>query len=419
MYLDKVVAAQKKGEAKGVYSICSANPRVLKAAMIGTQHPLLIEATCNQVNQFGGYTGIKPADFVHCVQTIAEENNFPVEKIILGGDHLGPYVWRDEPAESAMRKSEKLVHAYVNAGFKKIHLDCSMRLADDPVGTLDPVTASKRAARLALIAEKAGNHELRFVIGTEVPIPGGATEHEDGLQVTTVENVIQTIEETNKTFQELKLESAWERVIAVVVQPGVEFGDDFVLPFLPEAAKELSRFVEAQPFIFEAHSTDYQLKQALANLVEDHFGILRVGPVLTFAYREGVFALAMMENELIPEGQCSNIIGVIDDVMVKYPQYWKRYYHGKEREIAFQRRYSLSDRIRYYWSYPLVQEAINKMLSTLNNKDLPMALLKQYVPEIFIENKKNWRSITAEQILTMKIKNVLSGYEYACDPTLE
>ena len=134
MYLDEIVKAQKQGIAKGIVSICSAHPWVLKAAMQETEGPLLIEATCNQVNQFGGYTGMKPVDFVCYVRKIAKENNFPFENVILGGDHLGPSVWQSEPAGSAMEKSEHLIRDYVEAGFVKIHIDCSMPLGDDPHG---------------------------------------------------------------------------------------------------------------------------------------------------------------------------------------------------------------------------------------------------------------------------------------------
>ena len=55
------------------------------------------------------------------------------------------------------------------------------------------------------------------------------------------------------------------------------------------------------------------------------------------------------------------------------------------------------------------------MLATLDNEVIPMALLKQFVPEIFTETKENWKSITPEQILLMKIKNVLSEYDQACN----
>ena len=417
MYLDEVVKAQKRGEARGIVSICSAHPWVLKAAMLETEGSLLIEATCNQVNQFGGYTGMKPADFVRYVREIAEENGFPFENIILGGDHLGPSVWQDEPAESAMEKADLLIRDYVEAGFVKIHLDCSMQLADDPKSALDVEISAKRAARLAKIAEMVGdNKKLRYVIGTEVPIPGGATEHEEGVNVTKVENVQQTIEVTREAFLNLGLEDAWKRVIAVVVQPGVEFGDDFVLPYQPDAAEELSHFIETQPLIFEAHSTDYQSCEALKNLVRDHFAILKVGPALTFALREAIYALAMMEDELIPLQERSHIISVLDVVMVEHPEYWVRYYHGDEREKAFKRKYSLSDRIRYYWTRTLVQQAFEKMIVNFNERSLPVALLKQYVPEIYGEFQDSGVMISPEQILLMKIKDVLDDYEQACNP---
>ena len=417
MCLDEVLKAQKRGEARGIVSICSAHPWVLKAAMLETEGSLLIEATCNQVNQFGGYTGMKPADFVRYVREIAEENGFPFENIILGGDHLGPSVWQDEPAESAMEKADLLIRDYVEAGFVKIHLDCSMQLADDPKSALDVEISAKRAARLAKIAEMVGdNKKLRYVIGTEVPIPGGATEHEEGVNVTKVENVQQTIEVTREAFLNLGLEDAWKRVIAVVVQPGVEFGDDFVLPYQPDAAEELSHFIETQPLIFEAHSTDYQSCEALKNLVRDHFAILKVGPALTFALREAIYALAMMEDELIPLQERSHIISVLDVVMVEHPEYWVRYYHGDEREKAFKRKYSLSDRIRYYWTRPLVQQAFEKMIVNLNERSLPVALLKQYVPEIYGEFQDSGVMISPEQILLMKIKDVLDDYEQASNP---
>lgn len=418
MYLDEIVAAQKRGEAKGIPSICSAHPFVIKQALRVSQTfraSPLIEATCNQVNQYGGYTGMTPMDFVAYVSGFAEEVNFPFENIILGGDHLGPNVWQNEPAESAMQKSEVLVRDYVQAGFTKIHLDCSMKLADDPAGVLDVEVIAQRAARLAKAAEKSlpstfgrgvgGEGGLRYIIGTEVPVPGGATEHEEGVSVTKVEDVKQTITVTREAFLREGFAEAWERVIGVVVQPGVEFGDDFVLPYQPEAARELSQFIESQPIIFEAHSTDYQTRDALKNLVRDHFAILKVGPGLTFAFREAVFALAMMEDELIANYQRSNIIHVLDDVMVRYPGHWGKYYHGNEGEQAFKRKYSLSDRIRYYWVQPEVQGAIKRLMRNLGDDVLPNALLRQYMGET---------ELNATQVITCKVGNVLDDYFASC-----
>jgi len=400
MYLDEIIAAQKRGEAKGITSVCSAHPDVIRQTLMIFEHPL-IEATCNQVNQFGGYTGMTPKDFVMFVKGIAEEINFPFEKIILGGDHLGPNVWQNEPAESAIQKSKVMVRDYVQAGFTKIHLDCSMKLADDPQGELDVEIIAQRAARLAKIAEQSGDKKLRYIIGTEVPVPGGATEHEEGVSVTKVEDVKQTIEVTREAFLGEGLESAWERVIGVVVQPGVEFGDDFVLPYQPETTRRISGFIESQSMIYEAHSTDYQTKDALRNLVTDHFAILKVGPALTFAFREAIFALAMIENELVAKDLRSNIIQILDDVMVKHPEHWKGYYHGAKEELIFKRKYSLSDRVRYYWVWYEVQKALKSLLTNLGNNVLPYSLLSQFVGEI---------GLSAAQVITMKVSRVLENY---------
>ncbi len=408
MFLDEIVSAQKRGEAKGIPSICSAHPWVLQAAMHHNADVLLIEATCNQVNQFGGYTGMTPAAFLRYVRGIAQENNFPFENIILGGDHLGPSVWKSEPEESAMQKAEAMIRDYVRAGFVKLHLDCSMRLGDDPDGAPEVEVSARRTARLAKAAEEAAVEypsPLRYVIGTEVPIPGGATQHEETARVTTVEDARQTLDVTREAFNAEGLQPAWERVVAVVVRPGLEFGDDFVLPYEPGEAKKLSRFVESQPMVYEAHSTDYQTGAALKNLVRDHFAILKAGPCLTFAFREAVFALGMIEDELIAADRRSNIARVLDDVMVKHPEHWRQYYGGDEADQAFKRKYSLSDRARYYWVQPEVQNAFRRLMKNLGEKSLPYSLLSQFVGET---------DMNTTRVIEWKISNVLDNYLMAC-----
>ncbi|MBI5933611.1 MAG: class II D-tagatose-bisphosphate aldolase, non-catalytic subunit [Chloroflexi bacterium] len=246
--------------------------------------------------------------------------------------------------------------------------------------------------------------KLRYIIGTEVPIPGGATEREETVGVTKVEGARQTIEVTREAFLRAGLASAWERVMGVV-QPGVEFGDDFVLPYDPQKAQELSKFIEGQPMIYEAHPTDYQTRGALNDLVRDHFAILKVGPALTFAFREAVFALTMIENELIPKGQRANVIQALDDAMVKHPEHWKKYYHGTKADQAFKRKYSLSDRARYYWIQPDVQKALSGLLQNLGATPLPHALLSQFVGET---------NLTTAQVIARKLDRVLNDYQAAC-----
>jgi len=284
-----------------------------------------------------------------------------------------------------------------------------MRLGDDPQ-TLDVELFAKRTAQLAKVAEdsvgKERRNSLRYVIGTEVPVPGGAHEHEEIVSVTNVADVEQTIQVTRESFLREGLAEAWERVIGVVVQPGVEFGDDFVLPYIPQAAQNLSNFIESQTVVYEAHSTDYQTCEALKNLVDDHFAILKVGPALTFAYREAIFALAMIEDEVITKDQRSNIIQVLDNVMTNHPKYWQKYYQGSEHEQTFKRKYSLSDRARYYWMQAEVQDASKQLMNNLGENILPFSLLSQFV------GKTN---LTAEQVIQWKTDQVLENYLRACN----
>ncbi len=417
-YLDFVVQSHQFNHPLGITSICSAHPYVIEAALRNgqvKQIPVLIEATCNQVNQYGGYTGMTPADFVRFVEGVALRAGFPRERILLGGDHLGPLVWADEPSASAMAKAKALVRAYVEAGFRKIHLDCSMPCADDR--DFSPAVIAERAAELAAEAEAASQEAPlplpRYVIGTEVPPAGGAKAEEDRLLITRPEDAAETLELTRQAFLKRGLDSAWERVVAMVVQPGVEFGDAQVHEYHREEARPLSRFIETQPgLIYEAHSTDYQSREALRALVEDYFAILKVGPALTFAFREAVFALAGIEEVLCDES--SHIVHVLEEAMLSNPKYWIKYYRGDERALALARRYSFSDRIRYYWTTPAVERAFQRLRSNLNRVTIPLTLLSQYLPQQYRKVREGRLTNTFDALVLDKIQAVLEDYNLAC-----
>jgi len=287
---------------------------------------------------------------------------------------------------------------------------------DDPSHPLDAELAARRTAWLAKAAEAVADPATapRYVIGTEVPVPGGATAHEDGVSVTTVEDARRTLEVTRAAFLREGLEAAWERVIALVVQPGVEFGDDFVLDYNPTVARDLARFSETTPFVYEAHSTDYQSRDNLRALVRDHFAILKVGPALTFAFREAVFALAMMENELIPAETRSNLVEVLEDVMTRQPEHWQKYYHGDETAQRLARKFSRSDRLRYYWGNPQVQAAIGRLLHNIEEKSLPLALVSQYVAGQWERIRSGQIENTPEAVILDKVNSVLEEYAFAC-----
>ena len=404
----------------GIYAVCSAHPWVIEAAVLqalqdGT--PLLVEATSNQVNQYGGYTGMRPADFRDFVQKIARDARLPLERLYLGGDHLGPNPWSAMKASESMKRACEMVEQYVQAGFTKLHLDASMPCAGDPEQLTDEVVA-ERAARLCAAAERAvaerDGEQPIYIIGTEVPPPGGALHDIAHLEVTRESAVERTLAVHRAAFLAAGLHDAWKRIVGIVVQPGVEFDHDRVFGFDPMAARKLQGFLQNHAeIVFEAHSTDYQQSGAFRELVRDGFAILKVGPALTFALREAVFALAAIETELVAATRQSRLREIIEHTMLDEPKYWQRYYTGDEHEKRLLRAFSYSDRIRYYWPANPIQEGLTKLLANLDGVRIPATLLSQYLPAagaaLDTRNK-----VTAKSLVIAHIRLELARYSQAC-----
>lgn len=418
-----VLRRNRSGETVGVYSVCSAHRLVLEAAMTQARHdqvPMLIEATANQVNQFGGYTGLHPGDFPAYVAGIADRAGLAHDRIVLGGDHLGPVCWTDEPAHAAMAKARELVRRYVEAGFAKIHLDTSMPCADDPESLTDEIVAI-RAAELCEVAEQAANArdgQTRpvYIVGTEVPPPGGARDEITRLEVTCELRVQQTIDAHERAFAARGLADAWSRVIGLVVQPGVEFDHSSVHRFNPDRASALSGAIRELPnLVYEAHSTDYQPASAYPQLLGGHFAILKVGPQLTFALREGLFALSAIEHELLDGAdKCSRLPEVCDRIMTDHPSQWIKHYPAKGPRARWYRRYSYSDRIRYYWSHPRVSSAVSRLFKNLSGTRIPIPILSQFLPAQATAVQEGSLKPAPRDLVIHHIMQVTSVYSAAC-----
>jgi D-tagatose-1,6-bisphosphate aldolase subunit GatZ/KbaZ len=428
--LIQLIKQHKRTGTGGVYSACSAHPMVLTAVMrqaLADDSLVCIEATSNQVDQFGGYTGMKPADFSQFVARLAKEVELPLDRIVLGGDHLGPNAWRGEVCTSAMAKAKDLVRAYVAAGFTKIHLDASMPCADDKAAGrefLPDEVVAERAAQLCGICEQTAGKLANtgalpvYVVGTEVPRPGGALDNGEALHATSPRDAQHTIAVTRAAFERLGLHDAWQRVIAVVVQPGVEFSDASVIDYQRKKAARLSHLIEKHPqLVYEAHSTDYQTRQHLREMVQDHFAILKVGPELTFAMREALFALAHIEEEMTPVAgisQPSRLREVLEETMCAKPGNWNKHYHGTASEQAFARKYSYSDRSRYYWPEPRLAAAAQKLIANLQAHRPPLNLLSQYLPEQYRKVREGGLSNEPALLIQDRIQEVCRKYAAAC-----
>lgn len=406
--------ARKSGQVLGIPSICSAHPVVIAASFAiararGT--PVLIEATCNQVNHEGGYTGMTPSDFRAFVLGIAKDEGFDPAGLILGGDHLGPNPWTALPASEAMAKACAMVAAYAQAGFGKIHLDASMSCADDPTPLPDATIAS-RNAELAAVAEAHSPRPPVYIIGTEVPVPGGAWEEVEGLVPTSAAAARATADLQREAFKAAGIETAFARVVGLVVQPGVEFGNENVVAYNRPAARDLIACLPQLPMLFEAHSTDYQTPQALADLVQDGFGILKVGPGLTFALREALYGLDHIADVLFPDHMPLRM--TMEALMQQKPVYWAKYYHGTPLHQHLQRHYSYSDRIRYYWTDPVAQAAVADLMARFGTAQLPEPLISQHLGAAYAEVMQGNTAKTAPALLRAAVTRALTPYFDAC-----
>lgn len=409
---DPAVAPEQRG---GITSVCSAHPMVLQAALrraARTGRPVLVEATCNQVNQDGGYTGMTPADFRETVLTLAARVGCSKDLVLLGGDHLGPNPWTSFPPEEAMEKALAMIEAFAKAGFVKLHLDASMGCAGEPIALSDE-TVAQRACALAERAEQVAPGQAVYVIGTEVPVPGGAAEALDHLAPTTPEAASTTLEVHEELFRRALGDDVWRRVIGLVVQPGVEFGVEEVAIYDRPRARALSATLGAMPGqIFEAHSTDYQPTTALRALVEDGFGILKVGPGLTFALREALYGLDSIRSVLLPQEE--SLRSVMERIMTKNPARWRGHYAGSDAECAVLRHYAYSDRIRYYWPEPEAEVAVVALLRQLEQTGLPDPLLSQFLPVQYEKIQEGALARTPQDVVLFAVESLLHRYDQAC-----
>jgi D-tagatose-bisphosphate aldolase class II non-catalytic subunit len=420
--LDEWLSERLGGERSllGLPSVCTSHEMVLEAVVRRARRegtPVLVEATCNQVNHHGGYSGLTPAAFRDMVLELAASQALSRRQVLLGGDHLGPNPWRSLPSAAAMAEAATMVASYATAGFDKLHIDTSMRCADDGIELPDDVVAA-RAAQLVAVAEQAAAGSPNppvYVIGTEVPSPGGSAERLHEVHVTSPDALLASVEAHRKAFARAGLEAAFGRVVALVAHPGVEFDNANVLVYDRSRAEPLLAALDELPTLaFEAHSTDYQPPEKLAMLVKDGFRVLKVGPALTFALREALYALDSIASELGGQQPRRCLKEVMETVMVQDPQHWQAYYRGGPPKQRLLRHFSYSDRIRYYWQSPAARQAVEGLLEECTRSDIPLPLVSQFLPSVHKRLVAGELAGSPAAWALQAIDDVLEGYWRAC-----
>jgi D-tagatose-1,6-bisphosphate aldolase subunit GatZ/KbaZ len=320
------------------------------------------------------------------------------------------------PVNEAMNRAETMIDGFARAGFSKLHLDTSMGCAGEPAALADDVTAG-RAAALASVAEGAAGDGPApvYIIGTEVPVPGGAQHALDSLEVTRPEAALRTVDVHRKAFADAGLDAAFARSIGVVVQPGVEFASTEVVPYEPAKAERLTGALANLPgFVFEAHSTDYQPASCLGALVRDGFAILKVGPWLTFALREALYGLDGIARFLDPASTEQTLPEAMEALMLREPGNWRKYYEGDADELRLQRHFSFSDRIRYYWPHPDAQVAVDRLFARLGDRPVAEPLISQYLGGLYPEVVDGSLSARPRDLVVGAVLQVLRRYDLAC-----
>jgi D-tagatose-1,6-bisphosphate aldolase subunit GatZ/KbaZ len=104
---------------------------------------------------------------------------------------------------------------------------------------------------------------------------------------------------------------------------------------------------------------------------------------------------------------------IVDQRMIEFPNYWEKYYTASEEENKLKRKYSYSDRIRYYWADRKVEESLQRLIKNLNENKIPLTLISKYLPEEYNVISEGMISENPEEIILHKISSVLEIYNYA------
>ncbi len=413
--LRQIIAANRAGRPVAIPSVCTAHPQALEASLTLAEEldqPVVIEATSNQVNQDGGYTGLTPADFIKFVNNIASTAGVRQDRILFGGDHLGPQAWRKLPADQAMAKAHRMVADYAAAGFTKIHLDCSEGCAGEPAQLADAVTATRSAALAATaLAAAPAPAALIFVIGTEVPPPGGARADDHGdIAPTTLASAMATLAAHEQAFRAAGLAHALAQIGGLVVQPGVEFSPMEVHPLpLARDPRLLAALQDWPGLCLEAHSTDYQHPEVYPRLAELGFAFQKVGPALTFAWREALYALDTLRGQA-GWSTGPTLADEMEAVMLADPAHWQAHYRGDSAAPRLERHFGLADRIRYYWPQDRARAAVARLFADLDGKPLPDPVLHGHFSEAEIASARQSPHSLPQALAIARVQSALRPY---------
>ena len=402
MKIDKII------NNKALPSFCTSNIEVIKSILFFChikKLPCLIECTSNQVNQHGGYTNKTPKMFIKEILSISKKIKFNSKKLFLGGDHLGPLPWKKRSKTVAIKNSISLINDYLDQKFCKIHIDTSIKCKNDEYINSDIIfERTNEILNNDNIKKKIKDKFL--VVGTEVPLSGSGDN----------ENIIKTSKKQIETevikFKKiLKKQNLKNNIFGLVIEPGMKYMHSSVTKPNFTNFTNKKNISKKNNFVYEAHSTDYQSKKILKQLVKNNFKFLKVGPELTYSYSRSLFFMENIEKNNF-KLKNSNIKKIIFSSMLKNRKYWEGYYEKKTPELLLN---SKLDRMRYYFNSKPVVNSIKTLKKNINLLDKKSILYFMDLSEKkeFL-NFKNKKLSNFDIIKLIFISKTLKRYFSAC-----
>ena len=108
-----------------------------------------------------------------------------------------------------------------------------------------------------------------------------------------------------------------------------------------------------------------------------------------------------------------DFIDVLDRVMLEDPSSWQHHYTAEEPAGTLLRKYSYSDRSRYYMHRPEVKAAIGKLMENLYGR-ITLPMLSQFMPQQYIHAREGILEPKPEALVIDKTCDELSRYWRAC-----
>ena len=139
-----------------------------------------------------------------------------------------------------------------------------------------------------------------------------------------------------------------------------------------------------------------------------------MGPATTFALREALWALDSIVAELNRAGDRLGLRATVLAALHADPSHWRAYYESVGAALDLQLQYSLSDRIRYYWTVPAVRDAVERLFATFDAAPPPLALVAQFLPSAVDALRAGRLQLRARDLVIHHVRGVLHDYSAAC-----